>query len=144
MREPSGETASKLKSPRRETSVRYARLGACRTSKDVVARGKLVRGSIRTIVCRSPERPLADPSYATAGIVNVPRKRTDERTWPPARRIRSTIVPPGAGIVTYRTEPVGAATPLAPTSTPSPGRPSAAAADANVADATVSTATITT
>jgi len=81
------------------------------TANVVRARGKPVRGSIRTSVPASAESPLDEPSYATAGMVNVPGTVAKRSTRPPTRAVRATIVSPAPRRVTYRTGAVRAATP---------------------------------
>ena len=115
-------------------------LGARSTSSDVAARGKLVRGSIRTSVL-----PVAgEPARGAVVGDRRDRERAGEepRREDPAARALDALDHRAAGRgdrhVAHR--PVGAATPRAPTSTPSTGRPSAPAAGANAAEATISTA----
>ena len=62
---------------RRTVSVRVST-----TAKVVRLRGKRLRGLIRISFRPSADRPLGDPSYATAGIENEPRRRRS-RTGPP-------------------------------------------------------------
>jgi len=69
---PFVDIASKLKSPGRVNRRRICMLLASITAKVVRCRGQLVRGLIRTSVRPSADRPLGEPSYATAGTVNVP------------------------------------------------------------------------
>ena len=126
IREPFGETASKLKSPC--STIDAGRERACArsaTSRRVSARGKLVRGSIRTSVRRSAESPLADPSYATAGIVHVPGQVCMRTICPPSRRVASTIVCFPTVTVTYRTghPELRPPTPLRRRSAPAARRP---------------------
>jgi hypothetical protein len=45
-------------------------------------RGNRLRGLIRISFRPSAERPLGDPSYATAGIENDPRSRRSRRGPP--------------------------------------------------------------
>src|ERR1700712_1569418 len=81
-----------------------------------------------TSVRPSAESPLADESYATAGIVKLPAIRCQPRTRPPSRAIRSTSVESPSGMVTKRSVLPTDVTPCEPTSIPSTGSPSADAA----------------
>src|SRR5215210_2283828 len=114
---------------RRTRSLRASRIAS------LVARcGNETRGRISTSVRPSADRPAGEPSSATAGIVNAPRKNVQPSARPPARWTRATTLWPFPRSATYRTPsvatPFSAVIPSPPVSSTGTGKPSPCAAAA--------------